>query len=130
MPKMAMHAGADGAHQSRALVQVLAVGLTAFYGGMLDLLRVFYVLTACLIPLDIYQMIWGKLGAASLFLVILAVLARGAACWFGYQACSLLFRFVDAFCQRSKTAQAGESGSPDLLESITGCVFSQIAPML
>jgi hypothetical protein len=88
VPWSLQQASAISVHQSLTLdtgLQVLAVGLAAFYGGMLDLLRVFYVLTACLIPLDLYQMIWGSLSALQVFLVILAMVARGAACWFGYQ---------------------------------------------
>ena len=61
----------------------VALGLTAVHGGLLELLNTFTVLSAALVPVDIYVFIFGGLGGWLTVLLVLLVASRLGAVWFG-----------------------------------------------
>jgi hypothetical protein len=61
----------------------VALGLTAVHGGMLELLHTFIVLSAVLLPVDIYVFWFGGLKSWLVFFLVLLVASRVGCVWFG-----------------------------------------------
>ena len=64
----------------------MALGLTAVHGGMLELLNTFVVLSAALLPVDIYVFIFGGLSTWLILALICVVITRCGCIWFGCAA--------------------------------------------
>ena len=70
---------------------VVAIGVIALYQGSVDLLRIFYVLSAVLAAVHVIQLARSEYKGWVVLLAIIRVLTEGASVWFGYQVRTVHF---------------------------------------
>lgn len=77
------HPASQHAQSADGSTLAVALGLTAVHGGMLELLNTFVVLSAALLPVDIYVFIFGGLTTWLILALVAMVITRCGCIWFG-----------------------------------------------